>query len=84
MIVNLLLMQFGYPPALHITTPCLILRDTGMLPSARWEESFVALTAAAVETMFDQYLEILLITEHADKYLRMKPQALRLLIEAEA
>ena len=55
-----------------------------MLPIARWEESFVALTAAAVETMFDQYLEILLITEHADKYLRMKPQALRLLIEAEA
>ena len=55
-----------------------------MLPSARWEESFVALTAAAVETMFDQYLEILLITEHPDKYLRMKPQALRLLTEAGA
>lgn len=43
-----------------------MLRDTGTLPNARWDESIVTLIEVAVETMLDRYLEILQKTEHAD------------------
>lgn len=74
MIVNLLLMQAGYPPALYTATSRAQYLETLERAQVQGdEEGFVALTAAAVETMLDRYLELLLMTEDADRQFRIKP-----------
>ena len=63
MLVNLLLMRASYPPALYSSTNRAEYLDS--LERAHVEghmDDFVALTAEAVETMLDQYLEILDMT----------------------
>ncbi len=74
MIVNLLLMQAGYPPALYTATSRAQYLETLERAQVQGDdEEFVALTAAAVETMLDRYLELLRMTEDADRQFRIKP-----------
>ena len=63
MLVNLLLMRAGYPPALYSSTERAQYLES--LERAHTEgtiEDFVRITAQAVETMLDEYLEILDMT----------------------
>lgn len=63
MFVNLLLMRAGYPPALYSSTDRAQYLDS--LERAHMKghmDDFVVLTVQAVETMLDQYLEILYMT----------------------
>ena len=74
MIVNLLLMRSGYPPALYTATDRVQYLDT--LEHAQvtgQEDGFVVVTTAAVEIMLDRYLEILDLAEDASRQFRRKP-----------
>ncbi|WP_461410476.1 Fic family protein [Ferrimicrobium sp.] len=67
MLVNLLLMRAGYPPALYLATDRARYLDA--IERAQvdgTDEDFIIVTAEAVETMLDRYLQLLELAESAD------------------
>ena len=74
MLVNLLLMRSGYPPALYSATDRVQYLETLERAQVQGkDEGFIALTATAVETMLDRYLHLLQMTEDADSQFRLRP-----------
>ncbi|MHB8262755.1 MAG: Fic family protein [Acidimicrobiales bacterium] len=70
MIVNLLLMRAGYPPALYNAADRVQYLDTLERAQVQGQdEGFIAVTATAVEIMLDRYLEISQMSEDAEKHL---------------
>ncbi|EQD32854.1 filamentation induced by cAMP protein Fic [mine drainage metagenome] len=73
MIVNLLLMRSGYPPALYSSTDRVQYLETLERAQVQGDDKdFITLTAAAVEVMLDRYLQLLQMTEDADEQLQLK------------